>query len=251
MSPGWNGDPFDLLRAVNPEPGDVTPGPDPALPDRIIAGRQPRRRYWRAWLVIPAIVGTTGAVAATVIDRAPRTTDRVGCYASAEPDADTAVAVADAADAVEVCAALWREGAVGVGPVPALEACVLPSGAVGVFPRSTPPCAGAVGPVATRPPTGGSTVPAPDVAGLTTALSDATAAAGCLTPTAARELATAELARLGLSGWRIEVGGGVNGAGFDASRPCAAFAVDDTRDTIVIVPTPAPSGPSTPGPSPP
>jgi hypothetical protein len=153
--------------------------PAPAVPDLVrrlqrerlrstAAGSSasPGVRWHRRWVV--AAVGAAGvigggasvAVAAITIDRA---TDRViaHCFpsvstnfGSAGPGLDVNTTSSDtAATALSLCSAAWSSGLLrpttpyigepsrrGQFPVPALVACVLPTGEVGVFPGASGIC---------------------------------------------------------------------------------------------------------------
>lgn len=233
-------DPFELLGAADPVPDASGLRLPRGVADDIVAGRNPslRRRRRRTTAMIGVLVlGVSGvAAAAFVAGRQPEMTLSVGCYAEARLDADTAVVAVEREGAVETCAQLWREGHIGSGPVPPLQACVLREGAIGVFPGDDPSvCAGL----------GNNTVPAhedlaPPTGGDVTAMRDDLVARygsqPCLPPAEARAGAEAALRRHGFRGWEVEVSGEDEGLGFTPERPCASFLVDEERKLIVLVP---------------
>jgi hypothetical protein len=102
--------------------------------------RTARRRRRRLVLVlVPAVVAVLALTGFTTyaLTREPTHLESVGCYATAELDGNIAVINADGRDPTAICAELWREGDMGPGPAPErLAACVLETGAVGVFPSS-------------------------------------------------------------------------------------------------------------------
>ena len=61
--------------------------------------------------------------------------DSIGCFEEADVRSNTTVIGNEAQDPIAACAELWRQGTIAPGgSVPRLEACVLETGAVGVFP---------------------------------------------------------------------------------------------------------------------
>lgn len=247
-------DAFELLRATNP----VSDPSRLRLPPHAPAGEQPdfgpaaahsRRRYRGRllWIAPLAVIGTASVAAAVITHRDAKNPLDVGCYAEAEPDADTAVVRAqdDGRSAVEACATLWRDGTLGDGSgrVPELVECVLPSGAIGVFPGEPEVCErlrATDGDEASGSAT--STTTATDdpasVIRLRDALVELTRQADCLMPDDGRRAAEDELRRQRLKGWSVEVGPGAAGRGFDDERPCVSYAVEPDHRTVVLVPFP-------------
>lgn len=238
-------DPFELLGLADPVPDASALRLPAGVADDVMAGRNPspRRRRGRRTAMLGVVVLGVSAVAAGafVARRQPTMTIRVGCYAEARLDADTAVVSTEPAGAVETCAQLWSEGHIGSGPVPPLQACVLRGGAIGVFPGDDPSaCADLGNNSAPAPPPEEITRPegTGDVAALTAEFQAASRGAACVTPDEARAIATAALRRHGFRDWKIEVAGGASGNGFDDERPCATFLVDEERKSVVLVPFP-------------
>lgn len=272
-------DPVARLAAVNPVAGDLlvrehesetaralfaaivaTPprtGRPPAPARR--AGGSPR---WRLRLVPLAVAASLAigcaawAILATRVSK-PQT---VACYEQADLHARTAV-VSGGTDAVAACSRLWADTGFGSGPVPAMVACVLPSGVEGVFPvTSTGDVCQALGlaPAPAPAPSAPTTAPGspepgtpppgppPDEASRFLAFRDAvlaqTLGRGCIDPARAEVIVRTELDRAGLGAWTIRTGPGAAGEGFSAARPCAGLAFHPEQREIVLVPSPPPPG---------
>ena len=199
-----------------------------------IASTLPARRRRLALVLLPAVflllAGTGGA--AYVLTRPATQLESIGCYARADVDADTVVERADGRDPASVCAELWRDGTLG-HRVPPLASCVLPSGAVGVFPGGEETCTG-LGLDELRP---GYRAEARRFAGLRDALS-ARLSGRCIGKREANAIVRRTLDARGYRDWRIEAGGGIGGEGFSAARPCAGLAFDGERRVVILVPEP-------------
>lgn len=238
-------DPFELLGAADPVPDASRLRLPGGVVDDVVAGRAPslrhRRRRATAMLGVVTLGVSAVAAAAFVARRQPATTISVGCYADARLDAHTAVVVTERNGAVETCAQLWRDGDIGSGTVPPLQACVLREGAIGVFPGADNSVCAALG-NNTAPAPSPEEIAPPDGTGDIVALRSELAAVDrgvdCLAPHEARAIADGALRRHGFRGWTIEVGAGANGRGFDDERPCATFQVNDERREVLLVPVP-------------
>lgn len=239
-------DPFDILRQANPidpdELGDADSLEGQALLAEIL--RQPRKRPARARLprlapgrprhryLVPAIaVLALGAGAVGwALTRGVSEPLTIGCYAAADLQAKTAVVPADGRAPVAACRELWRLGEFGAQPTPPLQACVLPSGAIGVFPKHQQDTCGALG----LPPVPSTYEPSANpVVRLKQRLVDQFLSEECVVEQRARTLVEAELARLRLADWRIE-----SAAPFTAARPCATLGFDTARRAVLLVPAP-------------
>lgn len=232
------GDPFDRLRAADPaKMGDrETASMDPERIFRqVVASTRPSPLRARRRRRILVLVGAVFLIAAAYVVFRPVTEPlTVACYRAADLDADILVVDAPAAgDPVDVCRPQWSpEGEFGAelgdGPAPDLRACVLESGAVGVFPTASGSqvCADL-----------GLAVPASDspeenqaVIELRDELVDAFLEE-CLSVEEARTRVVEAVARHGLEGWQVTVS-----QSFTEEQPCASLAFDVPAETIELVP---------------
>jgi hypothetical protein len=233
-------DVFELLAAADPARRAATFDPASARGQAVLARAyetEPSttpvtplatRRRGRMVVVLVA-AAVAAAAAAWLYHRTPTHTVNVGCYAEARLDASTFVVDARPGQAVQACAQLWREGAFGpvAGPAPALAACTLPTGGVGVFPGGPAACA------RLRLPVTQTTRAGPDRIGAVVArLQAAAASSSCLSPESARTTAQAALAEAGLADWRVV------GTDFSHARPCATFSFDEANKRVLLVPAP-------------
>jgi hypothetical protein len=247
-------DPFEILRRANPVDSERLPEvPTTAHgralfeeviemaasttptqeqrerePSRSPADKRPQRRA--VVLVLVAAAVTAGFTFYALVNRVSEPLT-IGCYAAVDLDADAAVVGADGRSPVTVCEELWRNGAVGPGAVPPLAACVLPSGAVGVFPSTDgDPCT-----TLQLAPLDSTSYPdeADEVVALRTSLVEKFLAVGCLDDAEATETVVEELEDRGMSGWTVERSGT-----FTAERPCASLAFDPEAETVTLVPVP-------------
>jgi hypothetical protein len=272
---GPDRDPLDLLRALNPVPAgqlddSVWSPPARALFARIVASdpvapgtgvrlpppdsRAPvrggrRRRAARSAAVLATLsVGVAGY--ALVAGDSSKSVDPA-CFAGADLAADVAVVNADRRGAVAACADAWAAGAFGAPATPQLRACLLESGAVGVFPEapgedvclalglSAAPGEDGVAPRTPQPgaerPSSGD--PAEEQQRFL-AFRDAVVARfldqGCLGAERATAVVRQELDRAGLEGWTVDVGGGA----FTDGRPCASLSFRPEQRMVVLVALP-------------
>src|SRR5438132_6363501 len=112
--------------------------------------RQPaaeRRRRRFVLVLVPAVVVLLAATAFTAysLTRNPTHLESIGCYDSASLTANTAIVSADGRDPVAICSEVWQQGALGTHVPKRLAACVLHTGAIGVFPRTGENTCGALG----------------------------------------------------------------------------------------------------------
>jgi hypothetical protein len=201
-----------------------------------------RRRRRRIVLVaVPAVLvllAVTGFTAYAVIGE-PTHLESIGCYDRAALDANVAIVNSDERDPTDVCGEVWRTGGLGgeVGKIPQLTACVLDTGAVGVFPgppSSTCPdlglaklqanyTAAAQGFIGLRDaivrklgePPSGSSVGGPQ----------------CIREEEARLIVEREFAIRELTDWKVESAGD-----FTEARPCADVSFDTGGKTVILVP---------------
>lgn len=193
--------------------------------------RGSRRRRWLLGALVPAAVlllGATG-IGTYVLTRDATHLESVGCYATADLGADTTIVSADGRDPVAICTDLWAHGAVGQGAAPAaLAACVLPSGAVGVFPAAGPKTCNSLGLAKLADGFAADAARVADLSGAVTAR----LAIDCVGEDEARGLVQEELAARGFGAWRVEVAG----EGYSAGRPCTQFATDASSRLALLLP---------------
>jgi hypothetical protein len=201
----------------------------------------PRRRRRRFVLVLApaalALVAATGFTTYSLL-REPTHLMSIGCYETASESANVAIVASDGRSPVETCAELWRAGAIGA-PVPrALAACVLSTGAIGVFPGSGEgTCAGL----------GLADVEASTLAELERfsalrrailaelgepATGSSIGSSKCLGEHEARAVTRRALDAHGYGEWTIVV----SGDGFTAERPCAEAAFDHGQKVVTLIP---------------
>lgn len=238
-APGRHRDPLEVFAAQNPAPpGEYAGLGEGALAElaiqRVLAAAPPvaRRRWWRRRrIVVPAIaiVALGSAAAGYELTRPVTSPLSVGCYAAPSRTA-LAVVVPSGTSATATCRPLWLNGTLGGGGVPPLYACVLPSGALGVFPsRDGTPCA-RLGLAQPAPATGATG----RAIRLREALvHDEATSRGCLDEGAARRDVQTALASLGLSGWRTVVQ-----PGFSLAQHCSGYGIDVAGRTVYVVPQP-------------
>ena len=202
-----------------------------------LSGRSAQRRRGRR-LVVGALVPAVAlllagvGVAAYLLTRPATQLEGIGCYRAASLEADTAVISADGRSPAAACADVWRYE-FGREP-PSLHACVLESGAVGVFPGANGETCRRLGLAELA---AGYVAEARRFAKLRDALV-ARFEAGCVGEAEARRIVREELSDRGVGDWRIEEGAGLRGEGFSANRPCAGLAFDGERKVVTLVPEP-------------
>lgn len=200
-----------------------------------------RRRRRLALVLVPAVLAVLAVTGFTTyaLTREPTHLESVGCFETAELDGSIAIVNADGRAPTAICAELWRQGDMGAGPAPrSLAACVLETGAIGVFPSSGKDTCKQLG-LADLPPT--YAAEAERFAALRDAIAAELGASygsterdpKCLREEEARALVRRELAARGYEDWSIEV----IGNGFNES-PCSAVGLgfDGERKVVSLVP---------------
>ncbi len=245
-------DPFEILHAANPVQPETLPGPDSAEAraqlERILTRPRAEHRAFRRSLgrrvvsrrrlpyLIPVVAALTIGAGATawVLTRGASKPLTIGCYAAPSLTADTAVIAADDRSPVEACRALWQQGALGPTPPGELRACILPSGAIGVFPnqrRGGDVCQRlALAPAAEQQPP-----PADAIVELKNTLVERFLAAGCLSQQDADTIVRRELDRRNLRTWTVQPTGS-----FTSARPCATLGFDTEAHAVLLIPAPRP-----------
>ena len=204
--------------------------------------RAAQRRRRLALVLVPAVLAVLAVTGFTTyaLTREPSHLESVGCFETAELDGNIAIVNADGRAPTAICDELWRQGDMGPGPTPkSLAACVLETGAVGVFPSSGKDTCEQLG-LADLPPTYYA-AEAERFAALRDAIAAELGASygtterdpKCLREEEARTLVRRELAARGYEDWSIEVIGG----GF-AESPCAGVGLgfDGERKVVLLVP---------------
>ena len=185
---------------------------------------------------MPALLVLLAATAFTTykLTRHPAHLESVGCYDRASLSANTAVVGADGRDPVAICADVWHQGALGQ-PVPRhLEACVLQTGAIGVFPGTCSSLGLAPLPASYRAQAKRFTsLQNVIVARLgTPASGSSTRGPQCLGRAAAERFVRRALDARGYADWHVKVSAG----SFGASRPCAEPSFDTGARTVLLLP---------------
>lgn len=188
--------------------------------------RRPRAVLALAAIAVLAVATGFGAYALTRGE--PTHVDSIGCYSAASTRADVAVIGNTASDPVAACAELWRRGdiAAGVTAAPALQPCVLDTGAVAVIPAAALDACNRIG--AARLSEQGR-LELRRLGAVQAALVDRFAG-DCVGEQRARAIAEQELRRAGLAGWGVTVVGT-----FAPGRPCASPTIDRERRSVVLV----------------
>lgn len=246
-------DPFELLRELDPVDRDALRGTasspqaldalerivadsrDPAPNRRAhlrIGGIHRRRTFVAVLLPLAAVAAAT----AWALTRAPTEQLTVGCYASPDLRARTVVVPAGHTSPADTCRRVWRRGDFGTRVSPRLQACVLLSGAIGVFPsphdrtcerlKLAPLVPGSL-------PHLGHAAHHGSAAELKDAVVQFFLSSRCLSAQRARTAVRGELRRLQLTGWKAETT-----TPFTTSRACASFAFDEVRHLVLIIPMP-------------
>jgi hypothetical protein len=199
-----------------------------------------RRRRRIVAALVPALAVLLAATAFTTyaLTRNPTHLESIGCYDRASLSANTAVVSADGRDPVTICSETWQQGALGK-PVPSrLEACVLESGAIGVFPATGDGTCGTLGLV---PLPASYAARAKRFAELQKAIvarlgepASGSSKRGpqCVAKTAAERFVRRALDARGYGDWQIEDAGGP----FTPARPCAEPSFDTAAKTVYLVP---------------
>lgn len=200
-----------------------------------------RRRRALALTLVPAVVVLLGATGFTtyILTREPTHLESIGCFDAVTLRANTTIVKADGRDPVAICADLWRQGVVGRAPAPKrLQACVLQTGAIGVFPSPEGETCDRLGIAELSP---GYAVEGRRFARLRDAIvaefgepasGSSLGSPKCVGDDRARAVVRRELDAHGYRDWGIEVAGD----GFTAERPCAEPAFDGGRKVVTLVP---------------
>jgi hypothetical protein len=195
----------------------------------------PRRPWWRErWVLaalVPAIIVAAAAATYIVVNSADEVAASIGCHDRADRHANVTVGNSDGRDPVAVCTDLWRQGIVSHGSTsaPAMFACAIGQGAVGVFPvEGNKTCAD----LGLSPLPAGYVEAAKKFAGLRDALVGQFTRAGCVDEATARAMAERELAARGFAGWTV-----ATVRPFTDAEPCALLGFDLAKKTLLLIPS--------------
>ena len=251
-------DPIEALRTQNPvDPQTLAEPRDSAyaqaLFEKIILTSQtpvstsafapshlpdvPPRRKPRRIVVIPVAVMAALGLAAFAWILVPQSVTKyanVGCYAADSLNANTAI-IGSGNDPISACGVLWEQGQFGPPSHPGLAACVLPSGAVGIFPTTSGDS------VCSQLNLAVPEQPYPNAVSkafnsFKSAVVSELVAAKCMSPVNARSTVRQELDTHNLSSWTVSSGT------FTADRPCAGLAFNTDGHQILLVPQPPNQG---------
>jgi hypothetical protein len=199
----------------------------------------PRRR--RIVLAFAAaalvLVAATGFTTYSLL-REPTHLMSIGCYETASESANVAIVDTDGRSPVEICAELWKGGTMGALMPRALAACVLGTGAIGVFPGSREGTCTGLGLADVDAATLAelerfSTLRRAILAELgEPATGSSPGSSKCLGEQPARAVTRRELDAHGYGEWTIDVAGD----GFTAERPCAEAAFDHGQKVVTLIP---------------
>lgn len=222
-------DPFEILRRGNPVPRPSRSGHTQGE-DRLLSGilALPRRSAPARVVAGVSTVCLALLVAAAFLgSRAPSETTGVACYEEADLAADT-VLVANDGDPLSACAAAWAHNGSNLGPG---AACVLPSGAVGVFPGSPRTCE-ALDLAVAKPADGGDGDRAVTV--LRQLLDERLDSSTCVDLAMARSVSEDALREAGLTGWRVDDAFALAAAkGSSAGNPpCTVYSIEELTRSV-------------------
>jgi hypothetical protein len=200
-----------------------------------------RRRQRRVLVLVPAVLVFLLATGFTTyaLTREPTHLESVACYDRVALDANVTVVGADERHPLDICGEVWRTGGFGeAGEIPTLAACVLQTGAIGVFPSGGRPTCEALG-LANLPPD------YPDAAakfaGLQAAIFARVGAPAsgssrggpeCVGADEAHMIVRRELIVRGYSDWEIQLAGGK----FSSAQPCTDVSFDTAGKTVLLTP---------------
>ena len=200
----------------------------------------PQRRRRLVIALVPAVLVLLAATAFTTykLTRNPTHLESVGCYDRASLSGNTAIVGADGRDPVAICSDIWQQGALGK-PIPRqLQACVLQTGAIGVFPVTRRNTCGELG---LAPLPASYRAEARRFASLQNAIvarlgipASGSSKRGpqCVGEAAATSFVRKTLDTRGYRDWRVKIAGGE----FSASRPCAEPSFDTGAKTVYLLP---------------
>jgi hypothetical protein len=203
------------------------------------AVRRRRRRLFLILVPAAAVLLAVTGFTTYALTREPTHFESVGCFETADLEGNVAIVSSDGRPPTAICTEVWQQGAMAARAAPNnLVACVLDTGAIGVFPSSGGSTCEQLG-LADLPPTYAAErqrfaelrdaivahigEPPTDTSPNTLA---------CVSETDARAFIRRELDAHGYEDWGIE-GLGDDYAG---EHPCLQVAFDGERRVIMLVP---------------
>jgi hypothetical protein len=201
--------------------------------------RRRRRRLVLALLaMVTVLLAATGFMTYT-LTRGPTHLESIGCYDRASLASNVAVVEADGRSPTAICEDVWRRGDLVGAPKPdRLAACVLESGAIGVFPSSGASTCEALG-------LGDLPASYSEKARRFAALRNAIVARvgappsgssrggpQCVEETEARAIVRRALDSGGFADWTVQAAGGE----FTDAKPCASVSLDWAAKTAFLIP---------------
>ena len=200
--------------------------------------RRRRRRF--AIVLVPAVLVVLAVTGFTTyaLTREPTHLETLGCYDRPALDADVTVVSADGRDPIEICTEIWQRGDLAGADLPnKLAACVLETGAIGVFPSSGAATCEELG-LADLPAS--YAVERQRFAALRNAIvaklgepasGSSLGSAKCVGEADARAVVRRELDAHGYGDWGMEVS-----AVYTAERPCTEVSFDGRRKVVELIP---------------
>lgn len=206
---------------------------DPRPARRRHGVRRRRRLVVAAFACLLVAAAAAAAVIASRPDAQTAAVAGIACADSATAKPNLSIIAADGRPPLEVCAQLWRSGAVKAGSsgeVPALTPCLAESGAIFVYPGGAGVCED-LGLDPELP--AGYADAGRQINAFRRALSARLepTAASCPSVTEAELIAEDQITGSDLTGWTVEVQTG--GAG-----ECASFGLDGGRRVVTVSPLP-------------
>jgi hypothetical protein len=199
-----------------------------------------RRRRRLAIVLVPAVIAVLAVTGFTTyaLTREPTHLETVGCYDGPALDTNVTVVSADGRDPTEICMEIWQRGDLAGAAVPSkLAACVLETGAIGVFPSSGAATCEELG-LADLPAS--YAVERKRFASLRDAIvaelgepasGSSLGSPKCVGEAEARAVVRRELDAHGYGDWGMEVS-----AAYTAERPCTEVSFDGGRKVVELIP---------------
>jgi hypothetical protein len=205
-----------------------------------VRGPTAGRRRRLVITLVPAVLILLAATAFTTykLTRNPTHLETIGCYDRADLASNVAVVSADGRDPLTICSGVWRQGALGKQAPKVLQACVLQTGAIAVFPAVRHDTCGSLG---LAPLPASYRAEAKRFAALRHAVvaklgepASGSSRRGpqCVGRVAAERFVRRALDARDYADWQVKVAGGT----FTQERPCAEPSFDTGSKTVYLLP---------------